>query len=156
MEKPFIALVMGDPAGIGPEITLKALSNTVNNGKYNPILVGNYNSSMDMVNKWAPLLKIVKVDEPDKITAIATENKIPFVDIPDNGVLIPVGRVSADAGVIAYRSIKETFNLLKNGFLDGAAMAPISKEALQKAGFGFLSEFELFSASQYLIKSSDF
>lgn len=146
IKKPLIALIMGDPAGIGPEITLKALSSTVNAGRYNPVLVGNYNLSIELANKWAPHLNLVMVDAPGKIAKITAENTIPFVDVSYNEALIPVGRVSGDAGVIAYRSIKETFNLLKDGFLDGAAMAPISKEALQKAGFGFLSEFELFSS----------
>ena len=137
---------MGDPAGIGPEVTLKALSSTVNAGGYNPVLVGNYNSSIELASKWTPHLNLVNVDTPEKISKITTENAIPFVDISNNEALIPVGRVSANAGVIAYRSIKETFSLFKSGFLDGAAMAPISKEALQKAGLGFLSEFELFSS----------
>jgi len=145
LEKPFIALIMGDPAGIGPEITLKALGSKINTCRYNPVLVGNYNLSIDLVKKWAPFLNIVKVDKPKEILTIATENEIPFVDIPGNETAISIGGVSGDAGAIAYGSIKETFDLFKNGLIDGAAMAPISKEALQKAGFGFLSEFELFS-----------
>jgi 4-hydroxythreonine-4-phosphate dehydrogenase len=145
-KKPLVALIMGDPAGIGPEIALKALSSTVNTEKYNPVIVGNYSSSVELMKKWAPQLNLVKADTAEKIIKITADKAIPFVDIPYNELPIPVGKVSADAGAIAYHSIKETFNLLEHGFLDGAAMAPISKEALQKARLGFFSEFDLFAS----------
>jgi len=145
-KKPLVALIMGDPAGIGPEIALKALSSTVNTRQYNPVIVGSYSSSVELIDKWVQHLKLVKADTAEEIIRITIDSAIPFVDISCNELPIPVGKVSSDAGAIAYNSIKETFNLLEHGFLDAAAMAPISKEALQKTGLGFLSEFDLFAS----------
>lgn len=119
--KPIIGIALGDPAGIGPEITAKALAHGF--ADYTPVLFGN----RALYEKYFSV--------PDGVT---------FVDTPA-GEDIRSGQITADSGRLMTESLCEAIEYHKQGRIDGLVMAPITKQAFHAAGYPYTSEFELFA-----------
>lgn len=134
----------GDPAGIGPEIVLKSLAEPEVGATCRPLLVGNYDGIAAAAERWPPGVSLAKGDGKDTAEGKVPAATVEVVDVSLNGASFEVGKVSAGSGAIVHRSIRQVFDLLGDGRADGTVMAPIAKEALHKAGLGYLSEFELY------------
>lgn len=119
--KPVIGIALGDPAGIGPEITAKALEHGF--ADYTPVLFGN----RVLYEQFAPV--------PDGVT---------FVDT-SAGADIRMGQITADSGRLMTESLIQAIEYHKQGKIDGLVMAPITKQAFHAAGYPYTSEFELFA-----------
>ncbi len=143
-DKPILAVTMGDPAGIGPEIVVKAFSDPVVYTWCNPVLVGN----SEIIKKISEALKIeVKINSISK----AEEAKYHFgtIDIIDleieNAEKIEYGKISATAGDIAFRSVVKAIELAKSGEVDGTVTCPIHKKAIFDAGHHFSGHTEIYA-----------
>lgn len=112
-----IAITLGDPAGIGPEIVGKSLP-LLDGYLQRLILVGNKDNFISMGEKCGIDAKILRLPE--------------FIDIPSPE--ITMGRVQKAAGQVAMRSVEEAVDLWRSGKVSGISTAPISKEALKLAG----------------------
>jgi len=116
-----VGITLGDPGGIGIEITLKALQKI--KGKF--IIIGNLN-------------------------AVRYYSQKLHFPIPDNIQIIPVsgkfskGKISQDNGKIALRSLEIARSLLLNKYIKSIVTAPVSKRALHIAGFDFPGQTEFF------------
>jgi len=137
-DKPTIGIIMGDPAGIGPEITLKALSEPEVRDLCRPVVVGDH----DLL---AGLSRTLGLDLRLQVEP-ADEGDVQVVDTEPGGAAsrIPMGSASAAAGRAALRAIRRAFDLAGPGDLQGIVMAPITKESLAMTDAGYHSEFELF------------
>ncbi len=126
--KPVLALTMGDPAGIGPEIILRSLSSPAVKDLADYIIVGDLKvlikaqTALDRYN--APCLK-----------DLSEINIIDLKNAPKAGFLF--GRESAACGRASVEYIKKAFDLISAGTADGMVTAPINKSAAGKAGFLF-------------------
>jgi len=121
-----IAITMGDPAGIGPEIALKAaLDNRVGRACH-PVLVG----PRDLWGEFAGAFKL-------KL------NNVPIHDIYCPKFNIVPGRESAQTGRIAAESIISAAVMALDNAASGMATAPISKKALALAGYKQTAHTEL-------------
>ena len=133
-----LAVTMGDPAGIGPEITLKALAATAPAAR--PLVIGDAAWLAALATELADIPPIHPVDAPvapdgtDRIAVLG-------VDAPLAGVTR--GRVSAAAGAAAYAYVRRGIDLASAGALDGLVTAPLHKEALAAAGVGFPGHTEM-------------
>jgi 4-hydroxythreonine-4-phosphate dehydrogenase len=116
-ERPRLALTVGDPAGIGPEIVLKALASADC-------------PSADWV-VYGPLAALAerarRLGLPD-VASLATG----AVDVP--GSSVPLGAVSAEAGRLAAAAVLAAAADARAGALDGMVTAPLHKESLRAAG----------------------
>jgi len=131
---PCVALVMGDPAGIGPEITAKALQRLRGRcqaGDLRLVAVGAGTAFREATASLAAGAATVEVAErlDARPRAACT-----LLDIDPGGASIPLGQVSAAAGDIAYRSTAEAVRLVEHGVADAIVTAPLNKEALFRAG----------------------
>jgi len=108
-KKPVIAITMGDPAGIGPEIILKALARQ-NSRRVSFLVVGD---SLLLKNCPCPVVDMKNVDM----------KKFRY------------GKISAMCGKAAIEYIKKGVDIIKSGAADALVTAPISKEAANLAGF---------------------
>lgn len=128
---------MGDAAGIGPEIIVKALLQQEVVSICRPIVVGdakmmrraaaNMNPEDGGIN--VKVLSIQKVKEAQ--FQQGTINCLDLDLLPDN---LPVGQLSAEAGNAAYQYIAKAVQLAKEGQIDAICTAPLNKEALHKGG----------------------
>ncbi len=130
-----LALTMGDPAGIGPEITLKTLA-TLPDPSVFPILGDPLvmRAAADSLN--APLHEMASIT--DRQTGAF--NLLPTSRLT---TLPPVGEVSAQAGQAAYQAIAKGISLSMSGDIAGIVTAPIHKEALKAAGHSYPGHTEI-------------
>jgi 4-hydroxythreonine-4-phosphate dehydrogenase len=130
MRLPVIGITMGDPAGVGPEVVLKALKHLDLYAICKPRVIGD-RARLEAAGR----IVGVSVDDDD----------LPFECI-DLGLAppdLPFGRVSAAAGEAAYRYIERAVKLALEGALDAICTAPINKEALNAAGHRYPGHTEL-------------
>jgi len=131
-----LALTLGDPAGIGPEIVVKALRRDAAL-RQRVVVVGNTRVLTDAVARWGEGVAIECVDlRAAEIGRKGNAIRLHPVasDEPPNATPPAPGVVSAAAGRIAYDAIVEAAELSLAGHTCGMATAPISKLALRAAG----------------------
>ncbi|MBR1214445.1 4-hydroxythreonine-4-phosphate dehydrogenase PdxA [Bradyrhizobium sp. JYMT SZCCT0180] len=141
MSRPTIAITMGDPAGIGPEVIMKALAQEAARAICNPLVIGDANR----LRKAGRLVGAsVAVDAlGDAKQADFAASAVQCLDlklVPDD---LPFGQVSAAAGEVAYRCIEKAVEVVQAGGAQAICTAPLSKEALHAAGHKFPGHTEL-------------
>ena len=129
MPLPRIAITMGDPAGIGPEIVIKSLAHTEVHEFCRPIVIGDTERLREAARICHSPLNIPRDFE-------CIDLKL----VPKN---LPWGKLSAAAGDAAFRYIKLATELAMKGEADAICTAPINKEALQAAGHMYPGHTEL-------------
>ncbi|MFQ5442409.1 MAG: 4-hydroxythreonine-4-phosphate dehydrogenase PdxA [Thermodesulfobacteriota bacterium] len=120
--KPKIALTMGDPAGVGPELILKALADESNTGTSEIKVFGD----LGVLNFLAGKLGLKGLDK-DIVHDLSSIN-------PEK---IQVGSAGPECGHAAIRYVEEAVRAALSGSADAVVTAPINKETAKKAGFKF-------------------
>jgi 4-hydroxythreonine-4-phosphate dehydrogenase len=131
MAKP-LALTLGDPAGIGPEIVVKALAHDAVL-RDRTVVVGDPLVLQDAISRYTPMFRIATVDLREPQPELH-EHDIALHAVHSLQHLPETGRVSTDAGRAAYKSIVEAAQLSLDGHTCGMATAPVNKLALRAAG----------------------
>jgi len=137
-----IAVTMGDPAGIGPEIILKALAEGELSGT-KAVVVGcaaTFRRILALGITPAAELRIIN----EVSQAHFAPGVINVIDEPlaHPEALVP-GKVQKEAGDLAYRCVKRATELAMAGEVQGVATAPLNKEALHSAGHIYPGHTEL-------------
>ena len=142
MANKTIAVTMGDPAGIGPEIIIKALAEGELPG-VSAVVVGCLQTFQR--------IQALGVTPPVEFHAIEQVSQARFapgiinvIDEPleDPAALAP-GKVQAQAGDLAYRCVKRATEMAMAGEVHAIATAPLNKEALHLAGHMYPGHTEL-------------
>ena len=142
--RPVIAMTMGDPAGVGPEVCLKAAQEASVQKKCAPLIVGD----MAVLRKHARRMKI-----PARLKRVADEAKLaqdgdteitPVIDlknvVSEHRVF---GKVLPELGAAAGRYIEKAVSMARTGKVDAIATAPINKESLQAGGYDYPGHTEM-------------
>jgi 4-hydroxythreonine-4-phosphate dehydrogenase len=142
MQRPLLAITMGDPAGIGPEVVLKALAHADVFRRCRPLVVGD-RRILERAAGW--LGQAVTIDgvttpdlgayEPGRITLLDLENAS-----PDQ---CPPGQVGAAAGAAAVDYVFRACDLALTGAVDAIVTAPLNKAAMHLAGYDYAGHTEL-------------
>ena len=125
---------MGDPAGIGPEIIIKALQQiAARNGAepFDPIV---YGCSTYLATAARSLGVPVDIARGD---GNAPWPRLAVVDVAEPKKPIPFGAVNAEAGRVAYACVESAVRDAMAGTIGAIVTAPISKEALNLAGYAY-------------------
>jgi len=137
-----IAVTMGDPAGIGPEIIIKALAEGELSGT--PAVVVGCAATFRRILALGvtPAAELRIIDEVSQ--AHFAPGVINVIDEPlaDPQALVP-GKVQKEAGDLAYRCVKRATELAMAGHVHAIATAPLNKEALYSAGHIYPGHTEL-------------
>lgn len=143
--RKILAITLGDPAGVGPEITAKALDDPELYQRCKPLVVGDaaiLRRACDLAGR--PELQIHPVQDPAEGTYRAGT-----IDVLDMGLLQPtdyeLGRVSAQAGNAAFRYVCKAIELAMAGKVDATVTNPLNKEALNLAGHHFSGHTEIYA-----------
>lgn len=142
--KPVIAITMGDPASIGPEIALKALMNDSIYERCRPLIVGDAGVFHDIRER---------LDLPVKVNAIASVSEAAFqqgtVEVLDlknvNLGELKFGEVSAMAGNASFEAVKKVIELALAGEVDATVTGPINKKSINEAGHHFAGHTEIYA-----------
>ena len=141
--KPLLAITLGDPAGVGPEIILKALSHQDIFDTARPLVVGDARI-LERSAKWlgcAPL-NFEKVMDPS--AGGYSPGTIPLLDMGNaDPADCPPGVISAPSGRAAVEYVNRACDLAMQGQVDAVVTAPLNKAAMNLAGFHFAGHTEL-------------
>jgi 4-hydroxythreonine-4-phosphate dehydrogenase len=142
IEKPAIAITMGDPCGIGPEVVVKALADPRVYASCRPMVIGNTYAMNRAVKATGLPLAIRETDDP---TAAGEDpDTVDVVDIHNlNPEDITVGQLSVPCGKAAMEWVTKAGELALAGIVDGIATAPLNKEAAAMAGYESIGHTEL-------------
>lgn len=137
--KPIVAITIGDFNGIGPEVALKAAANAGIRKLCTPLLVGPLNILEHVRSDLKLKMKLEKSALPLIKTSVT-----PVVDMGD-GIWADVqyGKVTKSAGKNAGIAIERAVELCVKVQAGAMVTAPVSKEALNLAGYNFPGQTEM-------------
>jgi 4-hydroxythreonine-4-phosphate dehydrogenase len=129
---PTIAISMGDPAGIGPEVIVKTVAKFKSTVEFNPFVVGSCSVLRDTVEQLGINLDIVQIQQP---VFQVRQGQLPVLELDDiyRGAF-PVGVVDPLCGDLSYKAVVKAAELCLSKQVDALVTAPISKEAWHQAG----------------------
>ncbi|MBK35212.1 MAG: 4-hydroxythreonine-4-phosphate dehydrogenase PdxA [Gemmatimonadetes bacterium] len=139
---PLLAITMGDPCGVGPEIIAKALAGNGVYGKCRPVVVGDV-EVLRRAMEWVGVeLDLVTIERPgDARFEKGRVEVLSPVDLDRDQ--IATGEVSAEAGRAAAEWVIEAVALAVADDIDGIVTAPLNKEAMNLAGYRYPGHTEL-------------
>lgn len=142
--KPMFAITIGDPCGIGPEITLKALNKHSNVfDQCNLIICGSLEFLQKTADKINLNVEIQKINESD-IPQISGPG-FHCLDIHPTVFEHEYGIISAGGGQHSFAYIERAINLANNNTINGVVTAPINKESLKAGDVPYLDHTEMFT-----------
>jgi len=138
MRSKVLAITLGDPGGIGPEVTLKAIRHF--KGRSRILLIGSLEALNQFNYKFHLGFKFQSVTfESLKRNGVLQKNSISVFDVKIPGIKkeFSVGKISAQNGLMAIESVKHGVDLCLKGIADALVTAPLNKAAVQKVLPGF-------------------
>ena len=144
-EKPILGITMGDPAGCGPEITVKALRDKHIYEICRPLIVGDIKIFEDSVR----ILKAndIKLHEISAVSEAKFEYgtiDVYHLDLVDISKFT-YGKVNAMCGEAAFQCVKKVIELALTGEIDGTVTNALNKEAINLAGHHFSGHTEIYA-----------
>jgi 4-hydroxythreonine-4-phosphate dehydrogenase len=139
--RPVIAITIGDPAGIGPEVVAKALSDRAIYEMCRPVVVGEsavMHAAIKLIDH-SPALRQVR----NLSKALGESGTIDIIDMRNiEWNRVKIGQVSAECGRAAIEFIEKAMQLALSHQVSAVVTAPINKEATMLAGFPGLGHLE--------------
>ena len=145
MEKPIIAVTMGDPAGIGPEIVAKSIADKATYDVARCIVIGDKKVMEKAIEIVGADLKVNVVESPaDGDYSYGVLNMIDLDNIDMSR--FEYGKINAMCGQAAFDYIKKSIEITMDKQADAVATTPINKESLHAAEVDFIGHTEIFGA----------
>ena len=145
MGKPIISITMGDPAGIGAEIIVKALSNKEIYKRSKPIVIGSRCVIDDAIKFIPSNLKLNVIKNTEEI-----KGEFGIIDLIDLDNIrldeFNYGKISAKAGQASLDYIYKGIDLAMKGLANAVVTGPIHKEAIKAAGSPYAGHTEIFAS----------
>ena len=142
MSKPRIAITMGDPAGIGPEICLDLLNDRVISSKCTPIVFGDWSVLQTCAEKTNKSFEISKISTTEF-------SGIQSPTVFDHAIIDPSnftpGTADAKTGRATYGYVTSAIDACLTNKIDAVVTCPANKEALQAAGVKQPGHTEIFA-----------
>jgi len=140
--KPVIAITLGDPAGIGPEIVAKVLADPETYRICNPVVVGDHHAvqmGIDVARKNLGIHTITSASE-----AVFKPGVIDLIDLnnvdPDKLVM---GKAAAMSGAASAQFVIRAADMALRKEVDAIVTAPLNKEAMHMGGYNYPGHTEL-------------
>ena len=145
MKKPIIGITMGDPASIGPEISVMALTDPKVLERCDPLIVGDAAVMEDAVKVVCP--GRVQVRAVQKVNEAVFEPGV--INVLDLGLVdmdkLVYGQVSAMCGEAAFRYVEKVIRLAMDGEIDATVTNALNKAAINLAGHHFAGHTEIYA-----------
>jgi 4-hydroxythreonine-4-phosphate dehydrogenase len=141
--RPLLALTLGDPAGIGPEIVLKALQHEDVFTRCRPLVIGD-RRMLERAAPWvgADPLQFEEIAQPRN--GVYAAGTVPVLDLGDaDPADVPIGVETAAGGRAAVQAVFRACDLTMAGESDAVVTAPLNKAAMHLAGFKYPGHTEL-------------
>lgn len=143
-DKPIIGITMGDPAGVGPEIAVKALQNKVVYDQCRPLVIGDaevIRSCIASLNLELQVHAIQDVAQANFQPGVIDVYDLVNVDMDS----LKLGEISAMAGNAAFEAVTTTIELALQKKIDATVTGPIHKKSINVAGHHFSGHTEIYA-----------
>lgn len=141
---PIIAITMGDPASIGPEIAVKALLDKRMYGICRPLVVGDvavFEQIIGLLQLRATINSIQKVAD-----ARFTPGTIDVLDLGiTDTTKLEFGKIDAMCGEASFQAVKKVIELAMAKEVDATVTGPINKKSINEAGHHFAGHTEIYA-----------
>jgi len=141
-DRPLLAITMGDPAGIGPEVVLKALARDEVWHAARPLVVGDAGVLREVAARcgWTPTMRALSQPSDARFGS----REIQILDLKQIRVddFVP-GRVSALCGKASAEYVYRAIELAQTGEVGGIVTGPLNKAALREAGIDYRGHTEI-------------
>lgn len=145
MNKALIAVPIGDPAGVGPEIVAKSVATKKVFEQARVIVVGDKKIMENAIKIAGINLKINVINNSEE--GIFEENILNLIDLDNIDMdKFEFGKVSGMCGKAAYEYIERSIELANAGKVDAVATTPINKESLKAGKIPYIGHTEIFGA----------
>src|SRR5262249_10979331 len=141
MARPIIGITMGDAAGVGSEVIMKALAAPEVYESCRPLVVGDARRLRKAGGIVRSKLSVRPIQKPEE--AAFRLGEVDVVDLPVIPEDLPFGKLSATAGEGAFRFVERAVELAMARRIDGICTAPLNKEALHAGGHKYPGHTEL-------------
>ncbi|EDN66655.1 4-hydroxythreonine-4-phosphate dehydrogenase [Beggiatoa sp. PS] len=142
MKKPIIAITLGDPAGVGPEIVVKSFSNPKVYEVCRPLVIGDKSviaNALTFCNKTANIHIIEKPKQGKYQLGTIDLVNLQNIEIAK----LQIGTIQAMCGQAAYDYIEKAVQLAMIGEVEALATTPINKESLRAANIEHIGHTEM-------------
>jgi 4-hydroxythreonine-4-phosphate dehydrogenase len=145
INKPLIAITMGDPSGIGPEVIAKALNSSDIREKCEPLVIGNVDILATAFRMIGSNLRPQAVGAASGAPGLSQQGKIAVFDSHSEGSFanLESGVLSAAAGKASVEWVISAGQLAIERQVDAIATAPINKAAAKLAGYDDIGHMEI-------------
>ncbi|UFU03778.1 4-hydroxythreonine-4-phosphate dehydrogenase PdxA [Ruania suaedae] len=138
---PIVAVTMGDPAGVGPEVCARALIDASVLAVCRPVLLGDVERMRHAARIMGVDAVIDPIEQPSD--AVPGPHRISVIQVGTLEADLPFGQVAPAAGEAAYRYIERAAHHARAHEVAAIATAPINKAALHAAGHPYPGHTEL-------------
>lgn len=143
--RPLIAIPIGDPAGIGPEIVVKAIINKEVLQAARCVVIGDKNIIEDAIGFTKVPLKVNVIEHPED--GIYEEGILNLIDLHNVDMTeFRIGEIRGICGKAAYEYIAKSIELANAREVDAVSTTPINKESLKAGGIPYIGHTEIFGA----------
>ncbi len=136
---PWVAVGMGDPAGIGPEIVVKALSDPEVYEACVPVVIGDARVLAEAPGWGGGEPRIVRIAQVEE--AKPEPGVLSVLDLANVPASVKPAEVSAEGGRASVEYLTRGVELALEGRVEAVVSAPFNKEAMKKGGFHYLDEY---------------
>ena len=143
MNKPFIAVPIGDPAGVGPEIVVKSVASKEVFDVARTVVIGDAKVLANACKIMNVDLRINKIEKPED--GDYSEGVLNLIDLDNIDMdQFEFGKVNGLCGKAAFAYIEKSIQLANDGLVDAVATTPINKESLRAGNINFIGHTEIF------------
>jgi len=137
---PKIAITMGDPRGIGPEVVIKAMARLSRQRGFLPLVLGDLRILAATARTLGCRLKVMEVEEGYREWQPGTVPVLALSHLP--GRIPSTGIPSPESSRAAFAYVAKAADLALNGKVGAIVTGPVSKEAISEAGIPFRGHTE--------------
>ena len=141
---PIIAITMGDPGSIGPEIAVKALKEQKIYDSCRPLVVGDAGVFNRIITELDLGVTINSIQDPS--AAHFKYGAIDVIDLQNVDIAkLEYGKINAMCGEASFRAIEKVIQLAMQGSVDATVTGPINKKSINEAGHHFAGHTEIYA-----------
>ena len=144
MQKPLIFITLGDPAGIGPEVTAKSLEDIGDNDDYHTVVIGSYDVFSQALDTCRIDLKFNTIKSIEELNK--DNHSIHLLDLNNTDNELQMGKVDARSGKASVEWVLKAGELASKIPSSAIVTAPINKEACTLAGYKDIGHMEIFQS----------
>lgn len=145
LNKPLIAVTLGDPAGIGPELIVKSLSSRVLRRSAYFFVIGDYRIIQRASRRLNCKTQFKRINDVCSVKLL--KNYVGVLDLANaDPAKIKTGILSTASGRASAEYIFRAIELANKKLISAVVTAPISKEAINTAGFKYSGHTEILAA----------